>query len=128
MAHTSLLYMALSSRSRIASSQLAEVRGSTYKCHHRKSKGSYTTDVRSADLKATLKRKKYNRRTRLWRMKQDGGMRVVEFVFTYACVAQLAGALGSYPSGWRFDPARRYHLTFLKIFVIIYIESKEILL
>ena len=53
MAHTSLLYMALSSRSRIASSQLAEVRGSTYKCHHRKSKGSYTTDVRSADLKAT---------------------------------------------------------------------------
>ena len=42
-------------------------------------------------------------------MKQDGGMRVVEFVFTYACVAQLAGALGSYPSGWRLNPARRYH-------------------
>ena len=43
---------------------------------------SYTTDVRLADLKATLKRKKYNRRTRLWHLKQSGGMRVVELVFT----------------------------------------------
>ena len=58
MVHTSLLYMALSSRSRIASSQLAEVRGSTYKSHHRKSKGSCTTDERSADLKATSRRKR----------------------------------------------------------------------
>ena len=43
---------------------------------------SYATDVRLADLKATLKRKKYNRRTRLWHLKQSGGMRVVELVFT----------------------------------------------
>ena len=60
-------------------------------------------------------------------MKQDGGMRVVEFVFTYACVAQLAGALGSYPSGWRFNPARRYHkqkLDFWKNFCYnIYVEK-----
>ena len=45
----------------------------------------------------------------------------------YACVAQLAGALGSYPSGWRFNPARRYHkqkFDFLKNFCYnIYVEK-----
>ena len=35
------LHMALSSRSRIASSQLAEVRGSTYKCHQGRAKFLY---------------------------------------------------------------------------------------
>ena len=43
---------------RIASSQLAEGGIETSKCHHRKSKGSCTTDVRSADLKATSRRKR----------------------------------------------------------------------
>ena len=70
---------------------------------------SYTTDVRSADLKATLKRKKYNRRTRLWRMKQDGGMRVVEFVFTYATVAQVVRASASYSEGQWFKSTLWHH-------------------
>lgn len=42
---------------------------------------------------------KYDRRTRLRRVKQNGGMRVVEFIFLFACVAQLARASDSYPEG-----------------------------
>ena len=43
---------------RTAASQAAKGGIETPKCHHRKSKGSCTTDVRSADLKATSRRKR----------------------------------------------------------------------
>lgn len=53
---------------------------------------------------------KYDRRTRLRRVKQNGGMRVVEFIFLFACVAQLARASDSYPEGRWFNSNRRHHI------------------
>ena len=42
-------------------------------------------------------------------MKQDGGMRVVEFVFTYATVAQVARASASYSEGQWFKSTLWHH-------------------